>query len=65
MRPAGVVVWSRIADVVVLSVEQHVGHARVRLVHADDVGACRILLILYGELLVSTSVLQRPAAAAG
>src|ERR1019366_1183904 len=38
-RPAGVVVWRRVADVVVLRVEQHVGHAAVRLIHADYVAA--------------------------
>ena len=51
-RPAGIVVRPRIVDVVILRVQQHVGHARIRLVHADDVRAGRKLLVLDGDLFV-------------
>ena len=51
-RPADVVVRPGVVDVEVLAVEHHVGHARIGLVHADDVAPGRVFGVLDLEGLV-------------
>ncbi len=51
-RPTRVVVRPRIVHVVILCVEQHVSHARVGLIHPDNVRARRKLLIFDADLFI-------------
>ena len=52
--PARVVIWPRIADVVILSIEQHIGHSRIRLVHPNDITAGSEFTFLCLDILAQT-----------